>query len=77
MITLTFSGPKSQYFEMKRISQTMLANTILSGVFEVSVIWFLNEKKKKIKQNRNSEGLSSLVLRMLLKIPLRPLCKWK
>lgn len=47
MITLTFSGPKSQYFEMKRISQTMLAYIILTGAFEVSVFWFLNEMKKK------------------------------
>lgn len=47
MITLTFSGPKSQYFEMKRMSQTMLAYIILTGVFEVSGFWFLNEMKEK------------------------------
>lgn len=36
MITLTFSGLKPQYYEMKTASQIMLANIIPTGVFEVS-----------------------------------------
>lgn len=66
LITLTSSVSVPQYFEMKRVSQTIPA-----GVFEASVIWFLN-KEKKIQQNRNSEGLSPLVMRMLLKIAPTP-----
>jgi len=62
-----FFGPKYQYFEIKKISQTRFANTILTGPFEESVLCFLNEKKKKFQQNKNSEGLSSLVLRCCLK----------
>lgn len=46
MITLAFSGPRSQYFEMKIISQTVFANIILIGIFAVSIICFLNDKKK-------------------------------
>lgn len=63
MITLTFSRHKSQYFEMKTNSQVMLANIIPTGVFEVSVTWFLNEKETQ--KNRNSESIFS-VLAMFL-----------
>lgn len=44
MIALTFSRHKSLYFETKTPSQIMLANIIPTGVFEVSVTKFLDEK---------------------------------
>lgn len=47
MITLTFSRPKPQYFEMKIASQIMLANVIPTRVFEVSVTWLLNKKNSE------------------------------